>query len=143
MAPYENELHDLTFPTDDDKDNPFPPYDRWADSFNVTTEFTVDTLGRGLGAMAWLMAQGPLRAQPWRTAQAQIVVTPAQDTALHARLVVDGLDLYQAEIVWEAEGQPTRFGSNEVVLPEGANARWVEAEAMWPDGRRVSASLER
>jgi hypothetical protein len=140
---YEHELRDLTFPSDDDKDNPFPPYDRWADTFNVTTEFTVDTLGRGLAATAWLMAQGPLRAKPWRTAQAQIVTTVAADAALHARLAVEGLDPGQARIVWEAQGQPTRFGSAEVVLPDSAGARWVEAEALWPDGRRVSAALER
>ena len=47
----------------------------------------------------------------------------------------------QAEVVWEAMNQqPTRGGASYTFTPTSVGSYWVEAEAHWPDGRRVSAS---
>jgi len=144
LPQYENELRETPFPPDSDKDNPYFVYDRWTDTHNVTTEFTVETLGRGLGAAAWLMARSAFRGQQWRTATAKIVLLPtAPDSRqLSARLEVEGLEVEDAQVVWEAAGQEPRFGTPSVLFPEGKGSSWLEAEALWPDGRRVAAALE-
>ena len=55
---------------------PYPFYDRWGDSFNLTTEFVISNQARGLAYLAWLMAQTPLKNQPWKSANAQISGLP-------------------------------------------------------------------
>ena len=65
---YKRELGALTFPQDGEKEGPYPFYDRWGDSFNLATEFTIPIQGRGMATLAWLMARSPLKTQPWRTA---------------------------------------------------------------------------
>ncbi len=144
LGPYGGELRELSFPRDDDEQLPYPIYDRWTDAHNVTTEFTVDTLGRGLGAGAFLMARGAMKSQPWRSATANIVVqtSGADATALSARLDVEGMAVEQAQVVWEAAGLEPRFGAPSVEFPDGKGATWLEAEAVWPDGRRVAAVLD-
>jgi hypothetical protein len=141
---YDNELRDLTFPSDGDQDDPFPFYDRWGDTRNVTTEFTVDTLGRGIAASAWLMARSAFKGQGWKVPDARIEVLAgkAEGRGLSARLQVEGMDVADAQVVWEAAGQEPRFGTPDVTFPDGAGSTWIEAEALWPDGRRVAAALQ-
>jgi hypothetical protein len=143
---YGDELRKLSFPSDDDRDAPYALYDRWADTHNVTTEFTVEALGRALAGTAYLMAQTPLKTQRWRSAPGRIALVPTPSGAsadVRLRLEADGLDLTGARIVWEADGIEPSFGAQEVLLRGGGRGRWVEAEAMLPDGRRVFAVLAR
>jgi hypothetical protein len=62
----------LSFPPDGDPKRPYPLYDRWGDSFNLTTEFVVANQGRSLASLAYWFAQSPLKAQGWRAGSAQI-----------------------------------------------------------------------
>jgi hypothetical protein len=144
LDPYKKELGALTFPPDGDKDSPYPFYDRWGDSFNVATEFVAVNQARALGTLAGLMAGTPLRKQPWRTAPATITGIPKQVSpgkAVTARLSVEGLDLTSARIVWEASGREPELGASLTLSPT-AGPQWIEAEAQWPDGRRVFAHAD-
>jgi hypothetical protein len=139
---YKEELGALCSPLDGDKRTPYPIYDRWGDSFNLATEFVVVNQARGLAVTAWLMAQTPLRPQPWKAADATLVGLPAKATpgkSVTARLNVPGLDLNGARVVWEARDQEPAFGGEFTFTPRTDDDYWVEAEAQWPDGRRVFA----
>jgi hypothetical protein len=139
---YKRELGALTFPPDGAANNPYPFYDRWGDSFNTTTEFVVVDQARSLATAAFLMAQTNLRTQSWRAAPAKITGLPASATSgetLHARLEVDGLDTRDAQIVWEARDQEPVIAREYAFMPRNVGEQWVEAEAMWPDGRRAFA----
>ena len=139
---YKEELGALCFPPDGDKNAPYPIYDRWGDSFNLATEFVIVNQARGLGVAAWLMAQTPLRKQPWKAANATIDGLPGKSSTgktLTARLSVSGLDLKGACVVWEARDQEPVFGDEFTFTPRTTGDHWVEAEAQWPDGRRVFA----
>jgi len=50
------------------------------------------------------------------------------------------MDLNGARIVWEAQDQEPCYGLNYAFTPKGNGSQWVEAEAQWPDGRRVVAA---
>src|SRR5437868_2857759 len=63
---YKKELGELTFPSDGDESNPYPIYDRWGDSFNLSQEFVILNQARALAYTAWLMAQTSLKNQPWK-----------------------------------------------------------------------------
>lgn len=139
LEPYKKELGAITFPPDSDKDNPFPFYERWGDSFNVATEFVAVNQARALASLAGLMARTPLKTQPWRAATAKITgvaqrVSPG--TAVTAQFEIAGLDLREARIVWEASGQQPVFGQS-FTFTTGTGSQWIEAEAQWPDGRRA------
>jgi hypothetical protein len=144
---YKEELGALTFPLDGDKNDPYPIYDRWGDSFNLSTEFVVVNQARGMGVLAWLMAQTSLRSQPWKAAAATIAGLPEKSTtgkSVTVRLNLaekTDLDLSQATIVWEARDQEPAYGGEFTFTPREAGEHWVEAEAHWPDGRRVFASV--
>lgn len=141
---YKKELGALTFPPDGGKENPYPFYDRWGDSFNVTTEFVAVNQARALAGAAALMARTPLKTQPWRSATATIAGVPKTVTAggsITARLSVEGLDAANARIVWEASGQQPVFGETFTFSP-AAGPQWIEAEAQLPDGRRAFARME-
>ncbi|HWD20897.1 MAG TPA: glycoside hydrolase family 9 protein [Verrucomicrobiae bacterium] len=138
MDNYKKELSNLTFPTDWDAVNPFPFYDRWADSFNTATESVTADMGRGLATTSFLMAQTPLARQPWRAASAHLEVVQA--SPVEALLKADGgLDLRSGRCLWEAGGEPVIHKASAPFLAP-AGARWIEAEAWWPDGRRVFVS---
>ena len=139
---YKKDLGALTFPWDGDKDSPYPFYDRWGETFNTTTEFVAVQQARGLGWLAYLMAQSPVKQQTWKSAPARIVGLPAEvvvGAKVSARLEVDGLDLSGARIVWEARDQQPAFGRTFEFVPAHSGIQWVEAEAEWPDGRRAFA----
>ena len=134
MHTYKKELGQWNWPKDGGKDKPYPFYDRWGDSFNTTTEFTVQQLSRSLASAAYWMARTQLKTQPWKSSAARIVEADGG-----YRLEVEELDLKDAFIVWEADGQQPAAGP---VFKPARGASWIEAEALWPDGRRVFAHRE-
>ena len=129
---YKQELGALSFPWDGAKENPYPLYDRWGDSFNLQTEFVVVNQARALATAAWLMAQTPLKSQPWNSAPATIELTPSGST--RTATLKTSLDLSQARIVWEAQDREPLFGDR-MLLTNAVS--WIEAEAQLPDGRRI------
>jgi hypothetical protein len=135
---YQKELEELSFPSDGGTDRAYPFYDRWGDSFNLSQEFVTVNQARSLGYLAWLMAQTSLKNQPWKAAVATI--TRAADGRGAFTLRAPGLDLSQARVVWEGQGEEPAFGETFVWTHPALGARWIEAEAQFPDGRRVFAA---
>ncbi len=140
---YKRELGALTFPSDGDKENAYAFYDRWGDTFNTSTEFVNVNQARGLATTALLMANTPQAKQAWRSANAKIVLSKAQIKAgetVTAKVEVPNMNVQGAQIVWEAGGEPV-FGREFSFVPQ-KGAQWLEAEILWPDGRRAFASTE-
>jgi hypothetical protein len=141
---YKKELGALSFPLDGAAKAPFPLYDRWGDSFNVQTEFVILTQARALSVTAFLMARTSLRTQPWKAVPGTIRVEPAKNgsgtaSQIVATLQCPPLNPAEARVVWEAaECQPT-FGLSFT----NTSRAWIEAEAQWPDGRRVFGVSDR
>jgi hypothetical protein len=134
---YKKELGAVSFPLDGAAEAPFPLYDRWGDSFNVQTEFVVLNQARALSVTAFLMAATPLRSQPWKGAAARIRIASGKGDGDGSQQVATlesaSLDLRDARIVWEAAGRQPSFG----MAFTNSSPGWIEAEAQWPDGRRV------
>ncbi|HZI31876.1 MAG TPA: hypothetical protein VFF11_06020, partial [Candidatus Binatia bacterium] len=141
LSPYQGELGALCFPPDGAVTAPYPLYDRWGDSWNVQTEPTIVNQARALASAAFLMAGTSSATQAWQSATAQISVPATAGTFLSvtAAVTVAGLDLTRARVVWEAQGQEPAFGTNFIFSSTNTGSRWIEAEAQWPDGRRVFA----
>jgi hypothetical protein len=138
---YGRELGTLSFPPDGAEDHPYPFYDRWGDSFNVTTEFVVVNQARGLGTLAFLMAQTAVKDQRWRAApplriEGLPVESPKGQT-VRASLRATELDLGKARIVWETRGHEPVLGESIQFAPSSPGEQWVEVEVYWPDGRRA------
>lgn len=127
-------------------------YDRWADNWNPAAEMSTIDLGRGLGAYAYLAAMTPdATAQPnWTPASGTIVgpdnVSPGTEVSYSlqppAGLTIDGT----VRVVWETAHGIAGYGPTFTFTP-GSNfvpgpnrpIPWIEAEATWPDGRRIFA----
>jgi Glycosyl hydrolase family 9/Cellulase N-terminal ig-like domain len=142
---YGKELGALSFPLDDDPLAPFPIYDRWGDSFNLTQEFVIVNQGRSLAYLAWLMAQSPLKNQSWKCARGNIIGLSKTVNArkpMTATIQAEGMDLSGARIVWETSDQEPAFGQSFTVTPTKTGPHWIEAEAQMPDGRRVFAATK-
>ena len=141
-----NELEALTYPSDNANTAPYPMYDRWADSYNVATEFVVASTARSLAGAVLLMNSTSVRTQAWQSAAGQITGLPALSPlsqAVTVNLSAAGLDLSRARIVWEARDQEPYLGWTNnafTFTPKYAGPQWVEAEAQLPDGRRVFAA---
>ncbi len=142
-ATYGTELAALVFPSDSAGTSPYPFYDRWTDTFNVTTEFVHLDTARSLVAYASLAAQTSLKTQAWKPVAGTITGLPATllaGTPVTATLTAPaGIDLTGATIVWEAAGQPAHYGTSFTFTPSAYGQQWVEAEATLSDGRRVFA----
>lgn len=139
---YGRELGALSYPPDGDEKSPYPLYDRWGDSFNLSTEFVAVNQSRGLAWLAWLMAQSNCRTQGWKSATAQITGVPTAARVgerIEMKLHSPNLDLSQAQVVWEAKNQTPAFGPTFAFAATNHGPVWVEAEAVLPDGRRVFA----
>ena len=139
---YQGDLAGVTFPADAAATAPFPFYDRWCDTFNTTTEFVVTDQARGMASLCFLMAQTTLKGQPWSAAAGQISGLPSQapaDEGVTAALVIPGVDLTHARIVWEARDQEPAFGPSMTFAAKSSGLQWVEVEAQLPDGRRIVA----
>jgi hypothetical protein len=130
---YKQELGALTFPLDSAQESPYPFYDRWGDSFNLSQEFVINNQARGTAAWAWVFAQTSLRTQPWKPVPAQITISSGK-----ARLTAAGADLKGARILWEAAGSEPMIAAelNLSAVPPA----WVEAEALLTDGRLAFAA---
>ena len=137
---YGKELSELVYPSDGSKRDPYPLYDRWADAFNVTTEFVTVNQARSLLALSVLVTQTDASQRPWKSGSARIV-GPAGPiplkTVTQLKVETPGLDLNQAQIVWEGRDQQPAYGATFNLVPRTNGQQWVEVEALWPDGRRV------
>jgi hypothetical protein len=142
FAAYKGELGAHSHPSDGAKTAPYPILDRWGDAFNVKTEFVVVNQARALATTAWLMAQSPLREQPWKAAPGEIRGAPPVGR-LHQpvtlRLHAPGVDLDDARIVWEGRDHAPVFARELSFTARNAGEQWVEVEAQLPDGRRIFA----
>jgi hypothetical protein len=142
MELYGKELGALSFPADADDTVPYPIYDRWGDSFNLTQEFVIPNQGRALAYLSWMMGRSPLRGQPWKAVAGQITGLPARARSgekISASVSASGMDLSRARIVWEARDQEPAFGKTFSFAPAHSGEQWIEAEAQLPDGRRIFA----
>ncbi len=137
-----NELSKLSFPSDDNSAaNRYPFYDRWADTWNVTTEFVTVNQSRAIVSMAMLAAQTNAKSTAWKSAAAVAINVPAATVPVGVPLTLTlntaGLDLSGARIVWEARDQRPDFGSTYTFSPKNNGPQWAEVEITWPDGRRA------
>jgi hypothetical protein len=141
---YGKELGALSWPLDGDERAPYPVYDRWGDSFNISTEFVAVHQARGIAYLAWLMAQSPMKTQAWHSVSAQIVGLPATPTSKAKSdltlVTATNVPLASARIVWEASSGDAQIGSTFAFATATNGPAWVEAEAQLPDGRRVFAA---
>lgn len=141
---YKKELGTLTFPSDGDKENAYPFYDRWGDTFNTSTEFVNVNQARGFATAAMFMAMTPQAKQIWRSADAKIVLSKREIQGadlLTAKVEMKNLDLSEAQILWEtAGGEPVI--ANTLTFAPAKGAQWIEAEILWPDGRRAFAHTD-
>src|SRR5690606_25010097 len=124
-----NELTKLSYPSDSGSTAPYPFYDRWADTWNVTTEFITVNQARSLLSVATLAAQTASKDKPWKSATAKIVVPPAVvplDEPVYLSLNTAGLDLTHARIIWEGRDQEPDFGATYAFTPKNTGEQWVE-----------------
>jgi hypothetical protein len=145
---YKSETDKMCFPINDPggsgAGNRYPFYDRWTDIQNVSTEFVNVDQARSLGGIAFLATLTSAKSAAWKSATARIVV-PAEGSvgnAITASLQVTGVDLNGARIVWEGKDNEPAYGSTYSFTPKVFGTQWVEAEAQWPDGRRVFATAQ-
>jgi hypothetical protein len=143
LQKYGSELSNLSYPSDNATTGPYPFYDRWADTFNVTTEFIAVNQARSILATGFLAARTASASTAWKSAPAQITVptsVAALATPVTLTVQVPGQDLGSARIVWEARDQEPAFGATYTISPKSNGAQWVEVEIEWPDGRRSFAA---
>jgi hypothetical protein len=140
---YSGALEGLSFPSDGATVAPYPFYDRWGDSWDVSSEMVVLNQARSIGTLAFLAAQTAYKTQAWQApSNAQIIVpgsTVPVGQSVTLSLQVPGLDLSPARITWEARDQEPSFGATFTFSPKNNGTQWVEAEAQMPDGRRIFA----
>lgn len=142
LSLYKNQLRDLSYPADDGK-APYPLYDRWGDTYNVTTEFVITNQARALASLAFWATKTEAGSAPWRAARAEIIARSPEGNAdgTHAFQLKSGeVDLANARIVWEGRGAEPFIGEKFLFTPKHPGEQWVEAEAQLPDGRRVFAA---
>ncbi|HUR59820.1 MAG TPA: glycoside hydrolase family 9 protein, partial [Opitutaceae bacterium] len=142
IGPYKEDLKLQSFPIDDANVGRFPLYDRWSDAYNVQTEFVINNQARSLASIAFWAAQTSAKSQPWKAAAGKIVL-PAKTLSLNrpalARFESPDLELKDARIVWDTRDQEPGMGGSFSFTPRTAGPQTIEAEAQWPDGRRVFA----
>jgi hypothetical protein len=124
---YGPQLSQLCFPQDTATTAAYPFYDRWGDSYNVSTEFVVLNQARSLASLAYLATLTASSTQAWTSVAAQIPV-PTTTVPLNAPLtltlqVPSGLDLSQARVVWEARDQQPAYGTNFTFSPVNAGTQ--------------------
>ena len=122
----------------------FPFYDRsGTDAYNVREEWNVATGARLLAGHLFLMARGPSAEQSWVPEPAEIEGV-SDKMKIGAKAVATlalpkGLDAADSTVVWEWIGhEPATGPTFEFVADKPGPAR-LEAEIVWPDGRRLAA----
>ena len=117
----------------------YPFFDRWWDTWDVNSEYTVDYVARATAAACYVFAGEDTAGEAWEAQSCQIAGLPDTVTlgeSATVRLESAGLDLTDARVMWEISGrwpeqaQPFTFSP---VIP-GINK--IEAEGYLPDGRR-------
>ena len=88
------------------------------------------------------MAATSLARQPWRAAPGEnqglpSAAGPGQTPLLS--LKVPGMAAPPLWTVWEGSRVPVRWAASLSLRPGQAGPQWLEAEALWPDGRRAFA----
>jgi len=140
---YGSSLDKLAYPSDGAATNPHPFYDRWSDTYNLTTEATIVNQSRALATTAFLAGQNNGQIQSWNSAAAEINV-PAGYVATNTPTTLtlqSSLDLTGAQIVWEVQDQGAIMGGTTCTFTSPtAGIQWVEAEIQWIDGRRAFAA---
>jgi hypothetical protein len=138
-----NSLPYLSFPNDAiTGPSPYSFYDRWTDMINTMTEFVVMDQARSLASLAFWMAQGANKTQPWQPVLGQIVGIDAGIEAgkpATISMTAPGIDLSEAQVVWEIRYLDPLIGNPATFTPKFSGDHWVEAEALLPDGRRIVA----
>jgi hypothetical protein len=143
FSSYGGSLEGMCFPSDGASTAPYPFYDRWGDSWNVSAEFTILNSSRALGTVAFLAAQTSLKTQPWKSFPGQIAVPSTVvpvGSPVSLTMSAPGIDLSGARITWDARDQDSAFGQTLTISPKNNGSQWVEAEALLPDGRRIFAT---
>ncbi len=140
-----SELRKLSYPADlSSAGQIFPFYDRWTDTWNVTTEFITVNQARGLISAATLATLTAAKSTAWKPATTLQIVVPTGiapvGTPLTLSLNAAGLDVTGARIVWEARDQEPDYGATYTIAPKNAGPQWVEVEVTWSDGRRMVGS---
>jgi hypothetical protein len=135
---YKTELGGLSAPSDGTQDAPYAFYDRWGDSFNVTTEPVILNQARGLAMSCYLMAQTSLKDQPWKSASARIEILPQKSEGKTITLILKSpeVDLSNARILWETTNQQPIITHDFRFIP---TPQHIESEAVLTDGRYVFA----
>jgi hypothetical protein len=137
-------LPSLSFPSDFGNNASYPFYDRWTDMIDTTTEFVVMDLSRSLASLSFWMAQGDAKTQSWKPVLGQITGLNASSIQADSRttlaLTAPGVDLSQAQVLWEVRFAEPSFGNPVGITPIFSGDHWIEAEAVLPDGRRVFAA---
>ncbi|HEX3718990.1 MAG TPA: glycoside hydrolase family 9 protein [Verrucomicrobiae bacterium] len=140
---YGDQLLSLSVPSDGTTNPLYPIYDRWGDSWNVTTEMVILNSARSIGSMGFLASLTAAASVPWHAVPAQINV-PTGIAAVGSNVTLTmqaaGVDFSGARITWEARDQQPAFGQSFTYAPINNGPQWVEAEAQWPDGRRIFAT---
>jgi len=137
---YQQELGELCYPPDGATSAPYPFYDRWADTFNTTAEATVMDMGRSLGTYTWLLTQTPGTNSAVVHTLGTITGVPSTTPAgqpVTAQFQVNGIDLKNARILWEATDQEPFIGPAFTFSPKNPGEQWIEVEAQLPDGNRL------
>jgi hypothetical protein len=136
---YGADLTNLSFPSENGTSNVYPFYDRFTDTWNVTTEFVTLNQARALTSVATLAAQTASAATPWKPVATATINVPASATVGQAVTVSlgAGVDLTNARVTWEARDQQPDYGSTYAITPKNSGAQWVEVEIAYPDGRRI------
>ncbi len=145
---YGGELEELSFPSDGAPTAPYPYYDRWGDSWNVSTEMVVLNPRSARFGRAQLFLAGrkaPLETQPWKARLPAQITVPTSVTPVGSNvtlsLVAPGLDLSTARITWEARDQQPAFGSNRFTVADRLNndaRNGLQGPRRWfADGRRA------
>lgn len=143
LPSFKEALRELSFPADGAANAPYPYYDRWSDLPNVAAEFVIVDQARALAGLAWLAGRTGLANRPWRPEVGRIEGAPETirvGERVAVRLVAPaGYDLGEAAVVWEAAGGQLGAGVEFAFVAAGSGPQWIEAEARWPDGRRLFA----
>lgn len=134
---------EIDYPKNDATTDPYAFYDRWGDTFNVTTEWVVSQAARSLATAAYLASVMGQTNQAWNSQPALIVlstnIVALGSSATCYMTNTGGISLATAQIMWEAVGQSPSIGLTRTLTPTNAGSIRVEAEAVLPDGRRLFA----
>jgi hypothetical protein len=139
---YGTELDSFPFPAYGSATT-YPFYDRWSDSWNVTTEMVILNSARSIGTLGFLAAQTAAASVPWKAVSATIVVpttVAVVGSNVTCTMQAPNIDFSGARITWEARDQGAAFGQAFTFAPVNNGLQWIEAEAQWPDGRRIFAT---